>query len=488
MGKEKKTYFILIIIIAILYASIPSYPYYEYKKCLRFNESKLSIPLSFYSETNLTMDRWVNVSFNIYSWFNANLQLAISSGEDAFFTNIEPKEGFDNENQGERRYWPENGADIICQWDIENYQEIHEGVKVNGRLLRTLPNYFDEYGHDSPFDTTYYCFTPNESAYCFEFDECNDVNIAIHTSSNFIYETNYNVPIIRCKNTNNNDTNIKRAYKIDFTPSTKYYIKIYGDYNYNYYSTNHTYSFTIKKIKPVILVHGIGASPTSTNDFDTTFGKIPNEFPIISELPPNIVFDFPWNAKNGLYTKYCGDDSTSLYHYAIQKCNNINKKPIMFLHSIGGVLALRQMENKLAFLDKIDSCAFFGTPFCGSDAAQHDLIGKWFASDENLYLLRRGINHIWDLIDNIPNEFFNNHNSIYFIGTDPWIISWYVYYGGISCDGVVKEASANLPGTLFRRNIYVQSVDLNHINIKKLCLPYKNDYKTVYDKIKEKLF
>lgn len=483
----RKRYSILIIVI-ILYSSIYSYSYFEYKKCLRFSESKLIIPLSFYSETNLTYDQWVSVSFDISSWFIANAQLAISSGMEAGFDNIGPIEGFDDENQGQRIYWPEDGGHIICQWDIENYQEIHEDIKVHGRLLRTLNNYFDENGQESPFDVTYYCFTPNESAYCFEFDEGDDVNIAIHTSSNIFDETNYNVPIKVCKNTNDNDTNIKRAYKVDFTPSINYYIKIYGNYNYDYYSENHSYAFTVKKVKPIILVHGIGASPVSTNDFDTTFGKIPEEFPIISELSPKIIFDFPWNAKSGSYTKYCGDDSTSLFHFVEQKCNYITKKPIMFVHSMGGLLTLRQMENKHAFLTKMDSFAFFGTPFCGSDAAQHDIIGKLFASEENLRLLRRGTNHIWDLLDNIPDAFFRNHNSLYFIGTDPWILYLIIYYGGTSCDGVVKEASADLPGTLLIKNFDVNHVDLNHIKIKKLILPYKNDYKNIYDKIKEKLF
>ena len=486
MASLKKTYLVMMISVGVLSASLPSNAFFTYQKCLRFNESKLRIPLSFYSETNLTGDKWVTVDFNIYSWFCASESLASSSSKEVFFTNIEPKEGFNEFNQGQRIYWPESGGQIICQWDIKNYKEIYSDTKINGRLLRTLAAFFDENGHDSQFDTTYYSFTPDESTYCFEFSSDSDVGIAIDITSNFFVNSNNIVEIEQCKNKNNNNTNIKRAYKKDFIPFRKYYIQIYGEGNYDYYSTNHNYSFTIKKVRPIILVHGIGASPTSTNDHDTTFGNIPKEFPIISELPPNIVFDFPWDADNGHYSLYCNNNSTSLFHFVSQMCCNISKKPIMLVHSMGGFLTLTQIEKEHAFLNLIDDLAFFGTPFCGSDDAQHNILGRLLASSENLYSLRRGINHIWNLLDNIPDEFFDEHNSIYFVGTHSRIYK--LGSGGISSDGVVKEASANLPGTLLRKNIFVKKVNLNHLNIKSLCLPYSGEYEDIFDEIKTRLF
>ena len=486
--------FLLVAKHAVLFVILISFnvnAYMIYHKCLRFNEAKLTIPLRFYGESDLTGDRWITVSYDGYSWFNANKQLAESSGTDAEFDQgINPKDGFDEENEGMRIYWPESGGHIICQWDIQDNQNIGVGDVVNGRILKTLEGYSDEFGNYQ-FDTTIYCFTPTNTAYCFEFSGDSNVKLEIYPTCVFPWNDEYEVPIERCKTENGSYSNKKRAYKIDFLPYTNYYVKIHGDYNYTYYSQNHNYSFTIKEVKPIVLVHGICARPLNETDDETTFGSIPDEFPYLTDLPPNVIFDFPWNSNNGLYSKYCNDQGNikSLYSFVYEKREMSRFKPVLIVHSIGGILTLKQMETNSAFLGLIDSFVFFSSPFCGSDASSafyaklphfRDCFGL-HVSQANVDRLQRGINQIWSLLEDIPNKFFTDHSSSYILGTRPKL---YVLDGGESSDGVVKNASGNLPRILFKSETNVKCYYFNHIDIKNLEVPYLGDYNNIFNILK----
>lgn len=475
----------------VLFISMSAHAYMIYHKCLRFNEGKLSIPLSFYGESNLTQDQWVTVSYNGYSIFSANKGLAESSGIDAEFRDgIFPKGGFNEENDGLKIYWPENGGHIICQWDIQDNQNIGVNEVIEGRILKTQEGYFNEFD-DCLFDTTIYNFTPTNNAYCFEFSADSNVKLEIYPDFISPWNDDYEIPIELCKTKNGSYSNKKRAYKIDFLPYTNYYVKIHGDYNYAYYSQNHNYSFTVKEVKPIVLVHGICARPLNETDGETTFGNIPKEFPYLSDLPPNVIFDFPWNSNNGLYSKYCSDQGNikSLYSFVYEKREMSRFKPILIVHSIGGILTLKQMETNSAFLGLIDSFIFFSSPFCGSDAssafyAKLPLLRDFFGlhvSQANVDRLQRGINQIWSLLDDIPDNFFTDHNSSYILGTRPKL---YVRDGGESSDGVVKNASGNLPKILFKSETNVKCYYFNHIDIKNLEVPYLGDYNSIFNILK----
>ena len=367
--------------------------------------------------------------------------------------------------------------EVIFQWDQVDNTNITTDKTYKASILR---NYTKNDDYIFPDDVDIYCFTPEYTAYCIEMDIDSNVNMSISEDG-----SNY----VPCVFTNTlegtvwSQINHKRYYKKDWIRNHKYYIKVCGDENDNdYYSTTHNYQFTIKNVKPIVLVHGIDSNPKNSSDNETAFKDIKNDLPRVDKLTPVVVFDFPWNDSEGKYTSYCQDGSQSLSHFINQKCQHLGSKPIIVSHSIGGILTLRQMINDNNVIDQIDKCVFFGTPFCGSDKASWWISKKWSdTSAYNLRCLERGTKHIWGLLSNIPPKFKNNIDSTYFYGTGNKIFVF--CYGGTDSDGVVSISSANLPSTL---GLSSESISLkgNHINMKELFFPCMDDDLLIYNVLK----
>lgn len=367
--------------------------------------------------------------------------------------------------------------EVIFQWDQVDNTNITTGKTYKASILRNYTRNDDYIFSD---DVDIYCFTPKYTAYCIEMDIDSNVNMSI-SEDGILY--------VPCVFTNTlegtvwSQINHKRYYKKDWIRNHKYYIKVCGDENDNdYYLTTHNYQFTIKNVKPIVLVHGIDSNPKNSSDKETAFKDIKNDLPRVDELTPVVVFDFPWNDSEGEYTSYCQDGSQSLSHFINQKCQHLGSKPIIVSHSIGGILTLRQMINDNNVIDQIDKCVFFGIPFCGSDKASWWISKKWSdTSAYNLRCLERGTKHIWGLLSNIPPKFKNNIDSTYFYGTGNKIFVF--CYGGTDSDGVVSISSANLPSTL---GLSSESIPLkdNHMNMKNISFPCTDDDLLIYNILK----
>lgn len=354
--------------------------------------------------------------------------------------------------------------EVIFQWDQRNNIDIYEGQTYKASILK---NYIR---NDDPvflYDEDIYCFTPSLGAYCFEFDESSNVKLAI--SSNGVDYVEYEIKDT-VKTFQTTTDKFRRAYKIDFKKNHRYYIKIHGDYtDPNYFDDQHNYSFTIKEVKPVILIHGINSHPVNERDPETAFVDLRDKLSLVPEIEPTWVFDFPWTSKYGVYTDYCGgaSDNGTIHHYINEKCKPFDLKPILVVHSMGGMLTLRQIEIDNSFLAKVDDIIFFSTPFCGSDDAETPTAG-WFAntSVENMTRLKRGTRYIWELMESAPRA-FGNHETLFFCSEKDW---------------VVEICSANLPGILsVSGNAYKYKYD--HRDIKNFEFTLEGSYEDMFEKI-----
>jgi hypothetical protein len=72
------------------------------------------------------------------------------------------------------------------------------------------------------------------------------------------------------------------------------------------------YKIRLFKARPVILVHGINASPKSSSDMETTFEDMRDKLGYLKEVVPCVCYDFPWYSKDPDskgFEKYVGDDN-----------------------------------------------------------------------------------------------------------------------------------------------------------------------------------
>lgn len=382
-----------------------------------------------------------------------------------------------NDSQG-NEYFPDRDFKLVFQWDQVDYEDIEAEDEVRGDILK---EYYEDPAITILHDVDIYCFTPNYTAYCIEMD--NSSNVKMEISDN-------NLNYVPCTFTDNIETTIgsgnnhKRYYKTDWIRNHKYYIKVYGHDEINdYYSSVHDYSFTIRSVKPIVLVHGINSHPIDSNDNKTAFECIKKHLPRADDLDPILPLDFPWNDSVGEYTDYCLNDNYSLSTFINNNCQYLDKKPIVISHSIGGMLIMRQIINNDNILGKIDKFIFYGTPFCGSDKASWWLTKNiHITSNDNLNHLKRGSKHIWNLLSNIPSSFINDKQSTYFYGSSG--LMFFVIYGGIDSDSVVSISSANLPATLGLSSLAI-SIDKNHTDMKKLSFPCEEEDLVVYNILKE---
>ncbi len=457
--------FYLLVIVIILFSPFSSEARYSFRECVRFSLNKMSKEFIFYGPANLSSRDWINVDiFMGIHTLSVNLEELSRNSMETFFVGIYPADGV----IGNPDDWPEQDGYIVCQWDECNEKNLLINGPENGKLLRTPLNCIIDSDDNHFDDIDIYCFTPQNKAYCIEVEADSNVKISVSSSKNNIVPLELN----NCYSGYGEETQIiKRGYKIDFNPGTKYYITVYGDTNDNhYYETDHSYKITIKKARPMILVHGVGSEPRGAILSPKAFGEIPEKLPFLLEMQPTYVFEFPWDSLDDLYTKYCGDMQDQLYGFVYVNSNNWPLKPTIMAHSMGGILTVRQIEMSDNLLNEAHSFVFFGVPFCGSPKATWPGSGFFTGtSRENIEALKRGNFAIWELLKLIPNSLFSK--SSFIVGEN---------------DGCVYIPSANLPKTM-RNNTPPLFVELSHTEMKWLNFPCKGEKKKVFDLIKDKI-
>ena len=366
-------------------------------------------------------------------------------------------------------YKPMLNHKIVCQWDEVENTPITTNMVVNGYLLDT-PDF------DNENDEDVYEFVPSCKNYCIELSTSSDVKISMFTFPETYSEITFSTT--NCKFEQSTHA-VKRFYKNDWIVDKTYYIKVHGLYNTPTYNGNkHHYKFVIKNVRPVVLVHGLSEGPTNHIDVATSFGDIKNDLDMMAGMQPMKIFDFPWNSTEGSYQQYC--IGTNSIYACVQNCTNFFLKPLVITHSFGSMLVLQQIINNANFLPLLGKFIFLAPNFGGSD---HDvsMLTKFFpdASQENLYSMRNGTEHIWLLLKDIPQAFFNLPAS-YVIGLDDMSI------GVSDSDGVVTVSSASLPNTMNKAGDYIY-LNLNNKNISDLSFPVPADseYKSILDLIKE---
>lgn len=481
---------LILIIYAICFVAFGEEEAYVNRHCFIFSPLKLIREESYRDELNMYSQYWIDIDQTsgicVFTVNDASSQTNIK--RDVEFSNIEPLNS-DAYNCA-TNIWP---TYIVCQWDQEEGKRINSDEEVNGDLLKT---YLDcEENKNTPQnDEDTYVFRPTCENYCIEITNDSEVDIFVYSQAGTCPNTPIQFDQTFNKNTKKelNSGSVKRFYKSDWIKNQDYIIKVSSlqDVN-NYYATKHEYSFTIKKVRPLVLVHGICAGPTREGTNDTTFGEIPSALHLCADCPPVKVFDFPWDSENKHYTYYC-NGYNSLSKYVSDNCIEVyDLLPVLIAHSMGGILTIKQIESEDEFIDNIDKFIFFGTPFCGADKANYydfyDFIFYHLVSvfnfvvngvnDSNLQSLRRGTQEMWDRIDNIPKS-FKNKDVTYFSGST----TYFYLLAGEDSDIVVSKSSANLKNTL-EINQNDIPVNLNHIFMKSISFPCKGEYEKVLNKI-----
>ena len=455
----------LLFLATFLINAFSSYAFYTHRECIRFSPLKMQVERYFYGPSTLESKDWIDISVEIgRHTFSVNIPALLQNSTETFFYGIYPAPG----TGGMPDDWPEHGGYIVCQWDEQNESNLTPEVSISGVLLRTPYNCSVDSNDDSHNDIDIYCFTPENKAYCFELEADSNVKIAIGTSKSNLVPLQFE----KCYTGYGVETaQIKRSYKIDFVPMTKYYVVVYGDPANNiYYDIDHSYKVTIKKARPMILVHGIGAKPRGAVLSDKAFGEIPEKFPYLLEVQPTYVFEFPWDSNNRLYTEYCGNGLTQLYGYVNEHSDDWPLAPTIIAHSMGGILIVKQIEYNANLLSDTHSFIFFGTPFCGSDSVNRWGVGlATHTSEENIAALKRGNPEHWNLLKSIPSALFSKSS---------FVIS--------KKDGCVSKSSANLPKTMDKSSDYL-FISLGHSDMKWLKFPCKGEKKQVLDLIKRKV-
>ena len=452
-------------------------------RCLRFDLNHMIDDVTIHSSVNLDNDDWITINKDENMFYfiadndNENLENKFLVSYSGTWPTPEA-----HQDPHTFQYEPQMNGYIYCQWDVTNGTPVEADQTITNRILRSYE------GIQMDNDVDIYTFLPTNSVYCIEMPVNSRVTMSIDLNmsdfSNISFECTTNVH-------NCSQGFTKRCYKDDWIIGEKYYIKLYCSNSNDYYEADQNYIFTIRNVQPVVLIHGINSHPTFPGDPETAFLEIKRVLPHADDLRPIVFFDFPWNPKNTKYDQYIGEnnlDKNILYGYIYDILINYKLKPIVFSHSMGGILTVCQIEERESIVSLIRNYVFFGTPFCGSDAASYPFAGFFSnTSSDNIDRLRRGTKDVWVFMSKIPTSFLNSY-STFFIGTDNILrgkdygISWHKN-GGKDCDGVVSISSANLSGTMHRSNERIK-VNYNHTEMKELVFPLSGDYLDIYNKLK----
>ena len=455
----------------------------EFQRCLRFNKNHMIDDVSIHSTVNLEGEDWISINKvgSMFYFFADNDNENIETKETKEFGGNwpTPEASLDPDTH---QYEPQMAGHIYCQWDLTNGTPIKVDQTITNHILRSYN------GIQMENDVDIYSFIPSNSVYCIELktDSLVRMSICLNMSdfSNVTFKETFNV-------LTGFDGLTKRYYKDDWIVGETYYIKLYYSNSNDYYKSEHNYIFTIKNVQPIILVHGIRSGPIDSTKTNTAFSIIKDRFPYAEDLCPTVFYDFPWDPESCSYIQYVGRNRNNLnilYGYAYDICSHCELSPVVISHSIGGILTVTQVKQENEFKKLIKSFVFFGTPFCGADAASYPGVGYFSETHpDNLYFLKRGTKNVWDYLSEIPSSLFDCR-STFFIGTNPKLKITYKrwskeIYGGIDCDGVTSISSANLPETLEQTSEHIK-VRYNHKTMKELSFPLSGDYEIIYNTLK----
>ena len=219
------------------------------------------------------------------------------------------------------------------------------------------------------------------------------------------------------------------------------------------------YKIRVLKARPVILVHGINASPKDSSDTATAFEHMRDYLGYFKEVMPCVCYDFPWwsndEDSNG-FEKYVGidkNDDESLYKFAYEKFKlHGDYKANIILHSMGGFVVRYQLDYQ-NFADMINQVLFIDSPMYGSDLANF-LVARTSAnnvfntisssldtSQANNIHLSRGSDTVWKMHHekdlNIPAS-----RIAFTVGTSrgPYDWLWLAMFGYDYGEGLIKDA------------------------------------------------
>ena len=411
-----------------------------------------------FRECNGSSD-WVSVSFtenHLSVFFRASQPETFENRPSVMFT-----VNYDGSNSFGQVVMEPQTYRFICQWDDSG--QIEEDKDYFASLLR------DDDGFIGPGeDNDKWIFTPQKQGCCLEISADDDFALKARQDSK---EWESPVDLLSSQG---NFLFSKRLYltnavigrSIDFIVSRPE----------NSPARTINYHFSLKPVRPLVLVHGIRSSPTWHGDSETSFGDLKKKAHLYASFPPCMVFDFPWDSDKGSIRDYCGDKSSefNLYGFTYKRCGDWKLKPVFFAHSMGGLLFLEQMKNS-AFRKAAGGAVFAGSPFCGSDIANvalqtdigrkiktgADILNKTKTSVANLKLLARGSKSIPERLKNIDAGF----PFLFLVGgaTDDRITG----HG----DKRVNVSSASLYNTLPLSNEDHLVVGMEHGELVDISLP-----------------
>ena len=375
-------------------------------------------------------------------------------------------------------------AKILCQWD--ETRDLKFDQVCEGALSRT-PTEYDFYHDFGPNmnDKDDFFFDPVYSAFCLELLTKDKLILTVTRSTG--YTQSNSVEIIKKNGTKDGSL---RLYVTNVLANTRYLCRV--STKPENLTSELTYSLTLKKVRPLVLVHGIRSHPSDSSDKVTTFPGIMEGLPSYEEFEPALPLDFPWNDRRGTLSTYCGGKTMkgTLFAYCQKRCGNWGLKPVILAHSAGGLLVAEQLRSK-GFLEMLDGLIFVGCPFFGSDWPYllkyngnlfkekrdefvRDLV---HTSVPNLDLLARGTSKRWNFLtalEKIPDSV----RTSFFIGEKNSIFN-------ISAlgDKRVNVSSANLKDSFQMKKAQSTTTNQEHSEIKEISFPPTSSYLALFKEL-----
>ena len=420
---------------------------------------------------------WISVSFteNHQSvYFYAKQSKTFEDRKSVIFT-----VNYDGSNVFEHVVMEPRTYRFLCQWDDEGL--INEDKDYSASLLYDTAGFI---GINPENDEDKWIFIPQKQGYCFEVTATNDFLLKARQNGNEFGK------LERIISSQPDNLFSKRLYvtnavldrPIDFIVSHPEYSE----------AGTISYRFSLRPVRPLVLIHGIRSSPTWHGDHYTSFGDLKENASKYGGFPPCIVFDFPWDSNRGSIVDYCGDKNSefNLYGFSYKRCGGWKLKPVFFAHSMGGLLLLEQMKNA-SFHEEAGGAIFAGSPFCGSDIANvllqtdigrkikigGDFLNKTKTTVANFKLLARGSKSISERLKKIDTDF----PVTFLIGsfTNDKITG--------RGDKRVNVSSSSLYNTLQFSNEEHLVVDMEHGELVDIALPPESKYAGICSKIKNRM-
>ena len=362
--------------------------------------------------------------------------------------------------------------------------------KVSGTILPTLNNTV----HDSD---VYYFESNGKSGFCFEVDSSSELD--------------YKISFDDCDWGNINKVQLLDKHGNEI--SKKYRLYVTNDLTgvqYSFFmvkrksgssSNEISYNINLKKVRPLLLVHGISSKPTEEHDNYITlikrnriaFYNIYKDVSSWDEFKPAIPFPFPWDSEIGSYESFC-DGASSLNAFNNKKTQNWFLGPVIMAHSMGGLLSVKQIQINASFALSLNGLVCLGTPFCGSVFGNSTVgLARYFksfndTSPENLIHLSRGTSYVLSRISNFPDVIRTlNYKKFIYSKIERDLYSPLCYISGEG-DGIVSYCSSNIGGTLNWSDCEGEESGLRHTIMDELVLKdYNGRHKVIYNALKNLL-